>query len=124
MNFVNNIKTDIRFCSNGTIELSAKVSQLLGIENGDYISFLEENEEFYIFIHAKASQPLSCKGKCTRSRQKSKFMRVAWKEACTKVINNDGRAPEARYRVGEPIQQNGQTLLPIITRRNYAAERN
>lgn len=122
-----NHKTDIRFTSaRGEIEISAKLARMLGLEAGDIIGLHSSDEELYIYKLAPKAQNLSARGRCMSTGRGNRFLRVQWAEASRAIIAADATAKaEARYRVGQPIQSpDGKTMVPIITRINYAAERN
>jgi len=119
---ISNVKPDISF-RKGIIEVSAKVATLLGLENGDIAGFKQDDEELYIYLYEKASGR-NYKGRCIQCKKNSRFIRIYWKDFCNKVIELDGRAQEAKYRVGDPVKKGEKTFIPIITRKNYAASGN
>lgn len=120
---MNNIKTDIRFSNKGIIEISAKIATILGLENGDIAGFKQSEEELYIYMYSKASD-INYKGRCIQAKKTSRFMRIYWKDLCKKIIDLDGKSNEAAYRIGDPVKKEGKIFLPIITRINYAKNRN
>lgn len=118
-----NIKPDIKFMPNGDIHLTSKVVSLLGIQEGDSIQVATDGEEVYIYIHMRNVKEKNILGVARRATKTAGYLRVRWTVLCEKIIKMDGRAPFAAYRVGDPYEKDGRTVLPIITRKNYATER-
>ena len=118
-----NVKPHIKFRKCGEISLTGRVSDLLGIEAGDAIDIVEDLGEVYIYVSNRNCNPEDGLRGVTRKASSSKgFLRVQWKEMAQYIIDKDGRASEAYYRVDEPVEISGTKYLPIITRRNYAAK--
>ncbi|MDD3037138.1 hypothetical protein [Bacteroides sp.] len=119
-----NIKPDIKFMPNGDIHLTSRVVSLLDIKAGDSIQISYDNDEVYIYVHMRQAINDNIAGIARRTSKTTGYLRVRWTSLCRKIISMDGRANFAAYRVGEPYEINGLKVLPIITRKNYAAERN
>lgn len=118
-----NVKPHIKFRECGEISLTGRVSALLYIEAGDAIDIVEDMGEVYIYVSARGCrQEDGLRGVTRKASSSPGFLRLQWKEMAQYIINKDGRAREAYYRVGEPVEINGTRYLPIITRRNYAAK--
>ncbi|MEG1729605.1 MAG: hypothetical protein RR280_08725 [Bacteroidaceae bacterium] len=117
-----NTTHDIKFKKNGLIEISVKVTRILNIENGDAINITPIDGEMYLYVASKNNQKNNgTKGICRTTKKRDAFMRAYWKELCEKVITLEGgQSKNACYRVGTPIKIENKTLLPIITRVNYA----
>ena len=109
---------------NGDIHLTSKVVSLLDIHEGDAIQVATEDDEVYIYVHMRDVKKKNVVGIARRANKASGYLRVRWTSLCKKIINMDGRAKYAAYRVGDPYEKEGLSVLPIITRKNYAAERN
>lgn len=120
---VSNIKPDIKFMPNGDIHLTSKVVSLLDIQEGDSIQVATDDEEVYMYIHMRNVKEKNVSGIARRASRLPKYLRVRWVSLCKKIIKMDGRANYAAYRVGDPYEKEGHRVLPIITRKNYAAER-
>lgn len=118
-----NIKPDIKFMPNGDIHLTSKVVSLLGIQEGDSIQVATDDEEVYIYIHMRNVKEKNVSGIARKASRSTRYLRVRWASLCKKIIGMDGRANSAAYRVGDPHEIDGRTVLPIITRKNYATER-
>lgn len=119
-----NVKPDIKFMPNGDIHLTAKVVSLLGIKEGDAIQVArDENDETYIYIHTRRAKDKNITGIARRANKSAGYLRVRWLSLSREIIKSDGRAPFAAYRVGDPHEIEGLKVLPIITRKNYATER-
>lgn len=114
---IDNIKPDIRFRKNGMIDISSRITNILGIQKGDAINIYSEGHETYLFISAKQPAIKSYRGICYPPVKNGRFMRAYWVELARKIITESG-AEEAHYRVGEPVERMGKTMLPIITRIN------
>lgn len=120
---LSNIKPDIKFMPNGDINLTAKVVSLLGLKEGDSIQVATDDDELYLYIHMRNAIDKNISGIARRANKTSKSLRVRWIPLCKKIIDMDGRASFAAYRVGDPYEKDGRIVLPIITRKNYATER-
>lgn len=108
---------------NGDIHLTSKVVSLLGIKEGDAIQVARDNDETYIYIHTRQAKDKNITGIARRANKSAEYLRVRWASLSREVINSDGRATFAAYRVGDPHEIDGRKVLPIITRKNYATER-
>lgn len=120
---VSNIKPDIKFMPNGDIHLTSKVVSLLDIQEGDSIQVATDDEEVYMYIHMRNVKEKNVSGIARRASKLPNYLRVRWVSLCKKIIKMDGKAKYAAYRVGDPYEKEGHRVLPIITRKNYAAER-
>lgn len=120
---VSNIKPDIKFMPNGDIHLTSKVVSLLGIEEGDAIQVACDNDETYIYVHTRQAKGKNIIGIARQPNKSSGYLRVRWASLCREIIKSDGRAPFAAYRVGDLHEIEGEKVLPIITRKNYATKR-
>lgn len=107
---------------NGDIHLTSKVVSLLGIQEGDAIQVAKDKDETYIYIHARQVKDKNITGIARRANKSAGYLRVRWESLCRKIISSDGRSSSAAYRVGDPHEIEGRKVLPIITRKNYAAE--
>lgn len=108
---------------NGDIHLTSKVVSLLGIQEGDSIQIADDDEEIYIYIHMRSVKEKNVSGIARKASKSSGYLRVRWTSLCRKIIEMDGRADFAAYRVGDLYEIDGRKVLPIITRKNYATER-
>ncbi|EGN00245.1 hypothetical protein HMPREF1017_00771 [Bacteroides ovatus 3_8_47FAA] len=108
---------------NGDIHLTSKVVSLLDIQEGDSIQVATDDEEVYMYIHMRNVKEKNVSGIARRASRLPNYLRVRWVSLCKKIIKMDGRANYAAYRVGDPYEKEGHRVLPIITRKNYAAER-
>ena len=96
---------------NGDIHLTSKVVSLLDIH------------EVYIYVHLRNVKEKNVVGIAKRANKAPGYLRVRWASLCKKIIDIDGRSDFAAYRVGDPYEKEGRRVLPIITRKNYATER-
>lgn len=116
----NTRRADITFHQRGNIDITARVTKLLGLQVGDVIDIYIEGSEFYLYVKHRAGTtagrheamlyPTSRKVKqCHNLRCHSRRLCQALQEACntTDVL---------RLPVGEPVNLRGTTALPIITR--------
>lgn len=51
----NNRRVDIRFHSDGRIDINANVAKQLALKNGDVINIRQQGGEFYIYIYYQAN---------------------------------------------------------------------
>jgi len=116
----NTRRADITFCPRGNIDITARVTRLLGLQVGDVIDIYIDGNEFYLYVkhragtiagrHEATLYPTSRSVKhCNNMRCHSKRLCQAMQQAC----NNPGTL---RLPVGEPVDLRGTTVLPIITR--------
>lgn len=116
----NTRRADITFHPRGNIDITARVSKLLGLAVGDVIDICIEAGEFYLYVKHRAESaagrheatlyPTSRKVKrCNNLRCHSRRLCKAMQEAC----NATGIL---RLPVGELVNLRGTEALPIITR--------
>lgn len=103
------LRTEITFREDGIIELSSKLADVLGIENGDRITFVKDGEELYIMKDDNGAL-------CIQTTKAGRFFRVSWVDACRKITG----LKTSKYKIGEVIYKDEHKMVTIITRRNYA----
>lgn len=120
---LNRVKPHIKFRKSGEISLTTYITNLLEINVGDAIdvSLDEKSGDMYLYVAQRNCTPSDGIKGVTRSASVTKgFLRAQWKKLTDLIIQYDGRASEAYYRVGDPTEVNGILMLPIINRRNLA----
>lgn len=110
-------RADVKFSSNGRIDITAKVTSILSLKPGDAINIWEEDGEYYLYVKKRNAD-----GKfmaiCKENKKGSKYIRVWCKPLAEAVIKITG-GDEAHLMVGEPAWiENLGKALPLITRNN------
>lgn len=111
--FLDNRCPDICVRKDGMITISAKLADMLGLQDGHAINVKKENGETYLFL-VVPPQYRTIKGVC-KSVGKSRTLRTYWKELAD-ILLSDLQLRKARYMIGEPIIIEEQKLVPIITK--------
>lgn len=104
----------------GNIDITARVTKMLGLQAGDVIDIYIDGNEFYLYVkhragtiagrHEAVLYPTSRKVKqCHNMRCHSKRLCQAMQEACN-------TSEPLRLPVGDPVNLRGTTAIPIITR--------
>lgn len=108
-------RPDITFHHNGKVDITSRVSRLLGIESGDVIDIATDGMEYYLFVKHKRADIIgrhegqvyaTYRGKCRNFRTYSKRL-------CEAMMSK--KSMVARLPVGEVEFKDGKKMLPIIT---------
>lgn len=116
----NTRRSDITFHPRGNIDITARVTKLLGLAVGDVVDIYNDGNEFYLYVkhragtvagrHEATLYPTSRKVKrCNNLRCHSRRLCQAMQEACH-------ASGVLKLPVGEPVNLRGTEALPIITR--------
>ncbi|MFI3239484.1 MAG: hypothetical protein R3Y22_02690 [Bacteroidales bacterium] len=123
MSISNRLRPHIKFRKSGEISLTSHITELLDIHVGDAIDITinDKSNDIYLYVAERGCCKADRIRGVTRAASVTKgFMRAQHKRLTSLIIELDGRAPEAFYRVGEPTEIDGVLMLPIINRRNLA----
>lgn len=105
------IKTDISI-SGTTVRLSARAGRLLGLRSGMVLMLRYGGEEVYLVGVPDPEGKYYGHLYCTRGGWRCSNGTLA-----RELLKGQTRA---KYRCGDLVEYNGEAMLPIITRRNYA----
>ncbi len=123
MSYNNRLRPHIKFRKSGEISLTSRITQLLDIHVGDAIDVAinEKSNDIFLYVAERDCHKQDGIRGVTRAASVTKgFMRAQHKRLTSQIIELDGRAAEAYYRVGTPTEIDGVLMLPIINRRNLA----
>lgn len=110
------VKIDITLISDGRIRLHKGLVSRYGIEVGDGIELMRFGVETVIRI-VKQPDPEVYDGLLYKACKNGKVLQT--RNICiTRSIIPEG-VGQCSFRCGDPIEFNGHTLIPIITRKNY-----
>lgn len=113
-------RPDITFHQSGKIDITARVSNAIGLEDGDIIDLAEDRGEYYLYVRVKASDAIGKhEGRCRstkRCKSGGRNFRAYSKRLCDFVLSQSGsqgkvRAPAGK---GENISNLGKAINVII----------
>lgn len=106
----------IRVYRRGDIIISAKLSQDMGLEDGDHIQiFMQREQGFPEMFIAKGET-----GTIVKKRKNDRSMRLFCKRVTDKLLQGEEKGV---FRIGEKIEKEGIELHSIIYKRNYAGRK-
>lgn len=114
----NTRRPDITFYRNGAIRLTAGVIKLLSISPGDSINIAVDNGEYLLYSihHEKDDCFRRFEAQCYPSKRGGLNFCANSVRLCRSLLAAIGSsAMKAAFNVGESIEINGNTYLPIIT---------
>lgn len=115
----NSRRPDVTFYRCGRIDITSRVARSLRLEEGDVIDIGVHDNEYYIYIKAKASNIVGNHGaRCFPSKKSSRNFRTYSKKLCSAILNMCG-SNVARLPAGEveSIPYIGEAM-PLIIRLN------
>lgn len=115
----NTRRPDVTFFATGRIDITARVSKMLGLEKGDVIDIAQMGSETFLYVMHKGTEVVGRhEAACRPTKGTSRNMRCHSKRLAGFVLERHPGKEMVRLPVGAPIhhQQLG-TALPIIIRR-------
>lgn len=98
-------RPDITFHQSGKIDITARVSNVIGIEDGDVIDLAEDRGEYYLYVRVKASDAIGKhEGRCRstkRCKNGSRNFRAYSKRLCDFVLSRSGSQGKVRVPTGK-----------------------
>lgn len=111
----NTRKADITFHASGRICISARVSKLLSLANGDVIDIMEGGCETYLYVKLRAPLIGRHEGMVFRSNKNGHHCVASSITLCRYIMSRCGGGDKVRLRCGTPVElQHYGTALPII----------
>lgn len=116
----NTRRPDISFHPKGNIDITARVTKLLDMHDGDIIDIAVESGEFYLYVKHRAGEAAgrheATLYPTSRKVKKCHNMRCHSKRLCQAMLEACNTTETLRLPVGEPVDLRGQKAIPIITR--------
>lgn len=113
-------RPDITFYRDGHIDITARISKLLGLQRGDIIDICHEQNEYLLFIRAKKQYVVGRHVAVCYPTKTGNNFRAHSKTLCNaimQVANCTAETTAVRIAAGEPVTIHGNTTaLPLITR--------
>lgn len=113
-------RPDISFYSSGRIDITARVSKILGIESGDVINVSTDGYEYLLYVQLKASaingtHEAACRPTSKRNTHNFRAHSIRLCKAMLKAVGTG--LGEARLPIGKPFfsKELDSTAIPIIT---------
>jgi len=110
----------ITFTKYGTILLNEATNNLLDLDPGDSVFIMQDEDNPRDFYISKSEDPDHPKGiKLRRFANMKGGLQSSFKELCRLINRTNGHLEKStvKYQISkEPIQENGYTMFPIITR--------
>ena len=113
-------RPDITFHRSGKIDITARVSNAIGIMEGDVIDIAEDRGEYYLYIRVKAQDAVGRhEARCRatkKSKQGGRNFRAYSRQLCAFVLSQSGASDIARVPAGvaEEIPKLGRAINVII----------
>lgn len=113
-------RADIIFHRSGRIDMAAWVARALALRPGDSIDITADGVEYYLrVVHRVADTPAGrYNARCYPSNRQGHHYRASSRQLCAAVLRICSQDVCARLPVGPPIERDGDTWLPLITRLN------
>lgn len=117
----NTRRPDIKFHTDGKIEITSTIARALSIGRGDVIDVIEHKGEYYLVVRLRADKAIGRhEAQCfpTNKNKVCRNFRAYSKKLSAAILNITGGV-EARLPSGEPqyIEPYG-IAIPLITRNN------
>lgn len=113
-------RPDISFHPRGNIDITARVTMLLGLEDGDVIDIYAEAGEFYLYVkHRAGSVPGRHEATLrptSRQVKRCHNMRCHSRRLCQAMLDACNASDVLRLPVGDVVDLRGTMAVPIITR--------
>lgn len=113
-------RPDITFHQSGKIDITARVSNAIGLQDGDVIDLAEDRGEYYLYVRAKACDAVGKhEGRCRSTKHckgGSRNFRAYSKRLCNFVFSLSGGQGKVRVPAGkgEHIPSLGEAINIII----------
>ncbi len=112
-------RSDITFCRNGRIYITARVARLLSLRPGDALNIAVSNGEYLlhaIHLHNAIGRHEAQCFPTKKGKRRSNNLRANSVRLCRALLNSVGvTADRASYMIGEAFEQDSVTYVPIIT---------
>lgn len=109
-------KPDIYFRSSGQIDITARVTEDLGLSPGDSLDIWQDGEEYYLYAR-KNSDPRRRKAVCRPANKRNRFMR-AHSRTLTDYVSSLTGTPDSYLFVGVLTKINNTNALPLLIKSN------
>lgn len=114
-------RPDLTVSRSGHIDISARIVKELGLHSGDVVDIDVTGSEFYFYVRIRNAVG-SHYAKCfpTRRHSQGGHMRCYCRQLARCLLEMSGlnNVSTARFPCGDPVNRNGQILIPILTRLN------
>ncbi len=115
-------RPDIRFCSDGRIDISSRVVRALGIQEGDVIDILHDRDEYYLYVRLKAEQTVGRhEARCVKTNpsiRRPHYFRAYSRTLCGAVLKAAGATDRASLFAGNTCEVNQRKAIIIIPHSN------
>lgn len=111
-------RPDIRFCRNGRILISARISRLLKLSKGDCINIAKDGGEVLLFVQCRATEIAGRHEAACHPTKRNSHNFCANSVSLASAVLDDA-APgknRAAFFIGYPMELEGTVYFPIITR--------
>lgn len=113
-------RADISFHRSGLIGICAPVVRALALRPGDSIDIVNDGVEYYLRVAHRASDSCGARyhARCYPANRCGHHYRANSRQLCAAILRVCSQSVCARLPVGKPIEHDGDTWLPLITRLN------
>lgn len=113
----NTRRADISFYSSGKIDITSRITNALGIVDGDVIDIMMSKGEYYLYVSVHASDICGRhEAQCYPSKRGGRHFRTWCRRLCSAILSECGETSHVSLAAGEVVVMNGHKAITIITR--------
>lgn len=112
----NTRKADIIFYASGRIDISAHVAKHLQLSRGDVVDIMIDQDEFYLYVRFRSPINGRHGAMVFPTNKMGNHFRTSSSRLCAAILRECRTTDKAKLCVGEPVESQYGTLLPIITK--------
>lgn len=114
----NTRRADISFHASGKIDITSRIVNALGINQGDVIDIMTANGEFYLYVSAHAADICGRhEAQCYPSKRGGRHFRTYCHRLCSAILSqHPTHTSRLRFAAGEAVEVHGRKAITIITR--------
>ena len=117
----NSRRPDITFHANGRIDITARISRWLGVEDGDVIDIIHDNGEYFLTIREKHDDIMGKhEAQCWASNKQGRNYRAYSSKLCNAIIKMTGHHDCAKLPAGEMTTIGNAKAVTLIVKNNLA----
>lgn len=113
----NTRRADISFYSSGKIDITSRITNALGIVDGDVIDIMMSKGEYYLYVSVHASDICGRhEAQCYPSKRGGRHFRAWCRRLCSVILSECSETTRVSLAAGEVVVMNGYKAITIITR--------
>ncbi len=114
----NTRRADISFHASGKIDITSRIVNALGINQGDVIDIMTANGEFYLYVSVRAADICGRhEAQCYPSKRGGRHFRTYCRRLCSAILSqHPTHTSRLSFAAGEAVEVHGRKAITIITR--------